>query len=424
MTGTHSLWEHAALDPNTHLLPGIRSFWPAFTSYFHNGKALTHLATYKSYYASADPLHSAIAFCGFVSFYVWLMERITGNASQVDGLWTFLPLIYSVHFTVHKYFTYQPAKLSLFGGVESASLWDKVEPRLALMTLLSVLWSVRLTYNAIRRGMFKPGEEDYRWPLLRKTMSRPMWHIFSIFFIAIAQNILLAITALPNYLLLTTTSVKHVTEPVPRPVNQLILGDYILAALFVLNLTIQFFADQQQWNYQNYKRGKDPYEKPLPAAMLDPKSKLPVKNQTVQPYSTPDDARRGFVTKGLWAWSRHPNFACEQTTWWILYAFVPLTFLPRHLDFTHAHWSHFANYAILAPLAMNALFLPSTRYSEQVSAEKYPEYADYQKRVGMFLPIDTLLRTLYYNLIASKQDKHRVEANVWGTSHISKIKAN
>lgn len=423
MLGSTSHWAHAVLDPNTHLIPAARSFWPAFTSYFRSAKTLTHLATYKAYYADADPFHSAMAFCAFVSFYVWLMERITGNASQVDGLWTFLPLIYSIHFTVHKYFTYQPAKLTLFHGIEHASIWDKVEPRLALMTLLSVLWSARLTYNAIRRNMFKPGEEDYRWPLLRKTMSRPTWHLFSIFFIAITQNILLAITALPNYLLLTTTSIKHTTAPVPHPVNKLILGDYILAALFVLNLTIQFYADQQQWNYQNYKRGKTPQEKPMPSALIEPKTGLPSREQVEMPYSTPDDAKRGFVTKGLWAWSRHPNFACEQTTWWILYAFVPLTFLPTDLDFSKSHWSHFVNYAILAPLAMNALFLPSARYSEQVSAEKYPEYKDYQKRVGMFLPIDTLLRTVYYNVVASKEEKHRVEANVWGTSQINKKKS-
>lgn len=398
------------------------TFWSAFTDYFPIPRALYNLPIYRHFYANAHPMHSAILFCGVVSFYVWFMQKITANASQVDGLWTLLPLIYSVHFTVHKYFTYQPAKVSLFGGVQHAGIWDQIEPRLALMSLLSVLWSIRLTYNAYRRGMLKPGEEDYRWPLLRKTMSRPVWEIFSILFIAIAQNMLLAITALPNYLLLTTTWVNHVTEPVPNPVNKLILGDYILAALFVINLTIQFFADQQQWNYQNYKRGKDPHQKPLPNAMVDPVTKLPLQNQNVMPWSTPQDAQRGFVTKGLWAWSRHPNFGCEQTSWWILYAFVPLTFLPSNLDCTNVHWSNFVNYAIIAPLAMNALFWPSTSYSEQVSAEKYPEYKDYQKRVGMFLPIDTLLRSVYYNTIASKDDKLRVEANVWARSLISKKK--
>ncbi|SOV05520.1 uncharacterized protein UDID_07573 [Ustilago sp. UG-2017a] len=418
-----SRWAHAALDPQTHLLPAIRSFYASFTSYFRNTKTLAHIATYKAYYADAVPFHSAMAFCAFVSLYVWIMEKITGNASQVDGLWTFLPLIYSLHLTVHKYFTYQPAKISFFGGVQHASIWDKIEPRLALMSTLSLLWCIRLTYNAYRRGMFKPGEEDYRWPLLRKTMSRPVWEIFSIFFIAIAQNILLAITALPNYLLLTTTSVKHVTEPVPRPITKLILGDYILAAFFMANLTVQFFADQQQWNYQNYKRGKNPQGKPLPAAMVDSVTKLPLEKQAVMPYCTPEDAQRGFVTKGLWAWSRHPNFACEQATWWILYAFVPLTLLPRDFDCGNAHWSQFVNYALIAPLAMNALFYSSTVYSEGESAKKYPEYSDYQNRVGMFLPIDTVVRAVYYNVFARKETKKSVEENVWGKSQISKKKS-
>lgn len=148
-------WPHPALDPQTHLIPALQSFWPSFVKYFEK-KSFTSLQAYQSYYQDADPMHSAIAIVGVISFYVWFMEKLTGNASQVDGLWTFLPLIYSFHFTFQKYFSYQPATLHLFGGVKHASFWDKVEPRLALMSALELLWCIRLTYNAIRRGMFKP----------------------------------------------------------------------------------------------------------------------------------------------------------------------------------------------------------------------------------------------------------------------------
>ncbi|KAN0063980.1 hypothetical protein ACQY0O_003586 [Thecaphora frezii] len=440
-------WPHPALDPSTHLIPSLKSFLPSFLNAFNRG-SLISLQTYKTYYQDADPMHSAVAFCGVVTAYVWIMEKITGNASQVDGLWTFLPLIYSAHFTFHKYFTYQPAKLALLGGVEHASFWDKVEPRLALMTALSLLWCIRLTYNAYRRGMFKPGEEDYRWPILRAGMSRPVWEIFSFFFIAIIQNILLAVTAMPQYLLLTTTSVKHVTEPVPRPLNRLCVGDWVLAGLFVLNLAVQFVADQQQWNYQNYKRGLDPQGKPLrdsattTASVATTKKtkhisgtssaaqvvstasesvvRKPMLRSEFTPYSFPEDADRGFVTRGLWAWSRHPNFACEQTTWWILYLYVPLTFLPH--DLSAAAWQHLITYAVVSPLAMNLLFYPSARFSEAVSAAKYPAYADYQRRVGMFFPFETLVKSFYYNLFASREEKHRVETNVWGRSDITQKK--
>jgi hypothetical protein len=51
-----------------------------------------------------------------------------------------------------------------------------------------------------------------------------------------------------------------------------------------------------------------------------------------------------------------------------------------------------------------------------VSAEKYPAYAAYQRRVGMFLPLpDTLVRTIYYRLFASKEARAKTEADVWGT---------
>lgn len=105
---------------------------------------------------------------------------------------------------------------------------------------------------------------------------------------------------LPQYMILTAKSYK--ATPVPRPSNNLILGDYLIAALMIVNLTTQFIADQQQWDYQNYKRGRDSKEQKLPDHVL-------------KTLDSDPDVKRGFVTKGLWAYSRHPNFACEQTTW-------------------------------------------------------------------------------------------------------------
>ncbi|PWN47518.1 DUF1295-domain-containing protein [Violaceomyces palustris] len=344
-------WPHPALDPSTHLIPSIRTYLPSLISHF-TSHPWSQLSSWKSYYQQSDSFHVAITFCSFVSFYVWLMERITGNASQVDGLWTFLPVIYSLHFTFHDYLS---SSSSLF---QTVTVWNKVQPRLALMSALSILWSIRLTYNAIRRGMFKPGEEDYRWPILRKKIpSWFAWQLFSLFFIAIAQNILLAITALPQYLLLTTTfSKRSKAHVVPKPIDSLTWDDYVLAAVFVFNLSLQYLADHQQWTYQNYKRGLDPNEKPL--ASVDPVTRLPTQPQQVTPYSKPEDAKRGFVTRGLWSWSRHPNFACEQSTWWILFAFVPLTLSPSS---SQDQWyKYLFNFATLSPLAMNALFLAST----------------------------------------------------------------
>lgn len=41
----------------------------------------------------ADPLNMAFAFAAFNSFAVWLLGEITGNVSQVDRQWSFLPFL-------------------------------------------------------------------------------------------------------------------------------------------------------------------------------------------------------------------------------------------------------------------------------------------------------------------------------------------
>lgn len=43
---------------------------------------------------------------------------------------------------------------------------------------------------------------------------------------------------------------------------------------------------------------------------------------------------RGFRTDGLFAYSRHPNFACEQANYYILYLFTLRATVPKQV-FTH-----------------------------------------------------------------------------------------
>ena len=86
------------------------------------------------------------------------------------------------------------------------------------------------------------------------------------------------------------------------------------------------------------------------------------------------DLDRGFITSGLWGYSRHPNFAAEQSIWFFLY-----------------QWSCYASknlYSWLAigPLFLTMLFQGSTWLTELITSGKYPEYNEYRRRVGMFVP--------------------------------------
>ena len=87
-----------------------------------------------------------------------------------------------------------------------------------------------------------------------------------------------------------------------------------------------------------------------------------------------EDLDRGFNVSGMFAWSRHPNFAAEQSVWITLYAWG--AYITRG----------YINWTITGPIFYMLLFQASTSLTERISTRKYPEYAEYQKRVGKFLP--------------------------------------
>jgi len=81
-----------------------------------------------------------------------------------------------------------------------------------------------------------------------------------------------------------------------------------------------------------------------------------------------------FLTKGLFAFSRHPNFFCEQGQWWALYLFsVAATGV----------WFH---WTLIGAVTLSALFHGSTEFTEEISAKKYPSYKGYQKRTSRLMP--------------------------------------
>lgn len=103
------------------------------------------------------------------------------------------------------------------------------------------------------------------------------------------------------------------------------------------------------------------------------KSLYKTHSKVAQGYSQ-REIERGFITRGLWGYSRHPNFAAEQSIWFFLY-----------------QWSCFASKSLYSwsaagPLFLVLLFQGSTWLTELITSGKYHEYRDYQSKVGMFVP--------------------------------------
>jgi len=254
-----------------------------------------------------------------------------------------------------------------------------------LMLSLVVLWMFRLSYNTWRRGLFNLTDEDYRWAVLRQKLPPWFFQVTNLTFIAITQNIVLFLLGIPTH------------TAILQPHTSLGASDYILATLALLTLALEFTADNQQYSFQTFKRnGHNRDENGWPGARI---------------RWTEEDANRGFVTRGLWAWSRHPNFLCEQTFWIIITLFPLLS--PSSQSLPAVPLGSITPLYPLAPaLVICTLFFSSTLFSESISLSKYPEkYAMYQERVAMFVPI---LTPVWGALASISGKKDVLDEGLWG----------
>jgi steroid 5-alpha reductase family enzyme len=261
-----------------------------------------------------DPLTVAIGACAVLAGLSVALSIATREYSWVDRMWSIAPVLYVAWF---------------------AASAGRLEPRLVLMTALVAAWGVRLTYNFARKGGYSRGGEDYRWKELRHRMSPASFAVFNVLFISTFQNVLLLLLSLPA---------RVAAREGPTPLGAL---DAAAAALFVAFLAGEIVADQQQWRFHSEKAARA-------------RNGLP--------------EGQGFLSKGLFRYSRHPNFFCEQGLWWSFYLFGVAA---------GAAW---LNVSILGPLILTALFHGSTRFTESISASKYPAYADYQRRTSRLIP--------------------------------------
>ena len=117
-----------------------------------------------------SPLATVIAVAAVFSAFAWIASLITGDTSQVDRLWSIVPVLY--------------VWIIALKAHESKS-------RLIAMAVLVTAWGIRLTFNFARKGGYR-GVEDYRWAVLRSQMSSWQYQIFNLFFIVILSCELLS----------------------------------------------------------------------------------------------------------------------------------------------------------------------------------------------------------------------------------------
>jgi len=253
----------------------------------------------------------------------FLVSEITRNYSQVDKLWSLLPVAY--------------------GWITVASV---PSPRVILMASLVTIWGLRLSYNFYRKGGYNiipwKGEEDYRWNILRETKvlkGRLRFGFFNLLFISVYQNIVIFLFSSPLFIAAIF------------PEKELTVIDLLAASLMLTFIITESIADNQQFRFHHEKKN-------------------PVNDGNLYKESV----HKGFLTEGLWRYARHPNFTSEQAIWICFYFFGV------------AASGLWINITLAGPVLLVLIFIGSSHLTESLSSKKYPEYAVYQKEVPKFIP--------------------------------------
>ena len=188
------------------------------------------------------------------------------------------------------------------------------------------LWAIRLTFNWLRRweGL---GDEDFRYKDMRRFGKVGYW-IVSLTGLQLFPTVLVFLGCLPLYAALSLE-------------NQAFNVLDILATVIGLGaVLIQLISDNQLWAFIQSK-----------------------------------PAKGTFISSGLWAYSRHPNYFGEICFWLSLYLFG-LAALPNEYWWTG-----------IGLLGMIILFVfASVPMMEKRMVEKRPTYVEQQKKVSVLIP--------------------------------------
>jgi len=213
---------------------------------------------------------------------------------------------------------------ALYAGVAYA-VGDGASPRAPLVLALAIAWGGRLAAHLAWRNAGKG--EDFRYQEMRRRHGE-RFGLTSLATVFGLQWLLSWVVSLPLQ--------RAVSAPLPAGLGVL---DAVGVALFVLGFAFESVGD---WQLARFKA---------------------------------DPANAGRVMdRGLWSWTRHPNYFGDACVWWGFFAFAAAT----------------PGGVLLAasPALMTFLLLRVSGVAllERDIGKRRPDYADYVARTSAFLP--------------------------------------
>jgi steroid 5-alpha reductase family enzyme len=238
------------------------------------------------------------------TFIIFIFSTIFKNASLYDPYWSVIPLIITI------FYAFDSGNISL---------------RSIVVTILILVWSIRLTFNWVRqwKGL---SHEDWRYKDLRIRNGNKFW-IVNLVGIQMMPTILVYLGTLSIY------TVFYMNN------QYLTILDIIAFIITLLAILLETVADQQLRNFIKHRNSQE---------------------ETIK--------------SGLWKFSRHPNYFGEILFWWGVYVFS----LATSLEF----W-----WFIIGPLSITVLFIAvSIPLMEKKNMMTKPSFATYKKEVSKLIP--------------------------------------
>lgn len=192
-----------------------------------------------------------------------------------------------------------------------------------LLLIAVMVWGVRLTYNWVKR--FKGfTDQDWRYIMLHDKAPK-LWFLTNFGGINMMPTLFVYLGMMPAYsIIFTKGSVGFLS--------------YIGLAIALVCVLLQLMSDNHMEKYRAMER-------------------------------------KGCIDVGLWRYSRHPNYLGEVFFWWSL--------LIIQMGYNGTVWPN-----IIGAVFMTGLFVfVSIPMMEKYLIDKYPDYAEYKRKVPMLLPI-------------------------------------
>jgi len=196
--------------------------------------------------------------------------------------------------------------------------------RKQLMTVLVIIWGVRLAWHIGSRNLGKG--EDFRYQAMRKKHGE-RFPIVSLYTVFLLQGVLMLVISLPLQ-----------AAQIPVQPDRLTVLDFVGLVVWLSGFLFEAVGD---WQLRQFKS---------------------------------DPANKGkLMDRGLWAFTRHPNYFGDALLWWGFYLIACAA---------GAWWT------IFSPALMTFLLLKVSGVAmlERSLTKTKPEYEAYARRTNAFLP--------------------------------------